>query len=147
MEQVEKRKITYLESHKLAAGEQMLTQKNGNSSSCDADAVGARNGHSQDHSEEWRRYKRRRKTPAPASMNDGFASFGESMRDMELAKVDLEAKRLSFEEKRHNDLMRDRAEQRAQEVADRDARNNADMNGLQAMLVFATKAIKIASKN
>lgn len=125
----------------------MLAKANGSGSSCDADAVGASDVDSPDHGDERRRRKRRRKTTASAPMKDGLASLGESMRETELEKVDLEAKRLSFNEKRHTDLMPDRAEQRAQEAADRDARKNADMDCLQAMMDSATKEIKGVSQN
>ena len=158
LENVEKQKATEAETRKIKAGERMVAQANGSGSSCDADATGATVIDSADDEEEGRARKRRRKQPAPAPVNDGLATFSESMRETELAKVasarqtelakvDLETKRLAFEEKRHQDLMEDRAQQRAMEAADREVRNKADMDRLQAMLDFATKSIHTARRN
>lgn len=71
---------------------------------------------SEDQDEEKYCRKRRRKAPVLAQMNNGPAHFGESMREIEIAKIKLQAKRLKFEESCHEDHMHELAIENAKEV-------------------------------
>lgn len=146
-EKSEKGKAAEAEARKRAASNRVLAMANGDSSGGVADGEdsvenGAMNGDEDKEEETPRGRKRRRKTPVVGQLNDGLARFGESMRDVEVAKLDLQAKRLAFEERCHEDNIRERAQQRRDEAEQREKREAADMQRLQAMLDFAVKSIK-----
>lgn len=52
-------------------------------------------------------------------IEDGIAAFGSSMREVELAKIDLGKKRLRLEERWYNDLMCEREADRKAQVPER----------------------------
>lgn len=138
---IEKGKAAEAESQKSAASDRALAMANGEISAGDANgenSVDDGEG-SEDQNVDTPRSKRRRETPIVAQMNNGLARFRESMGDIEIAKIHLQAKRLSFEERCHEDLMCERAEQRRQDAEERAKREAADINRLQAMLLFAVK--------
>lgn len=147
-EDVAKGKAAEAESRKRAASDRVLAMALGENGGGDADEDISNdiNGDDEEADTPTGR-KRRRKTPVLTNVNDGLESFGESMREVELAKVDLQAKRLAFEERCHEDMIRDRAEQRRLDVEEREKREAADMNRLKAMLDFAVKSINMQKRD
>lgn len=95
---------------------------------------------SEDQDKDTPHCKPRRKTPVVAQINKLFARFAESMRNIEIAKVEVHAMRLDFDKRCHEDLIRKRAEQRQNDVRKRVKRDPADMNRLQEILSFAVNA-------
>lgn len=79
-------------------------------------------------------------------IEDGLAAFGSSVREAELAKVDLEKQRLEFEERLHNDFMREREAVRKAQAQENERKDRADMERLKAMLDFAVSSIKNATQ-
>lgn len=71
-------------------------------------------------------------TPATPRVNDGLVSFYTAMRDAKLAEVELQKKKFAFEERLHNDLMRDREAECKQKAEECKKREKADMVHLQA---------------
>lgn len=80
--------------------------------------------------------------PATSRVNDGLVPFGTAMRNAKLAEVELQKKNLAFEERLHNDLMRDRQAERKEKGTERKKLENANMDRLQARPDFAVSSIK-----
>lgn len=142
-EKKEKDETTKAEARKAEAARRVLGQASAGSRTGDSKSV------DEDGAEDFplRGLKRRRLAfSAPPRMEDGMAFFGTSMRDTELAKVELENKRLELDRTRHGDMLRECAAERKQHAEDRDAKERADMKRLKAMLDFAVSSIKTATQ-
>lgn len=79
---------------------------------------------------------------APVQINGGLVAFIILMRETEIGKIGLETKHLASEEKRHTDAISDHAEQRVHDADDQTGRIKVEMDGLQAMLDFASRPIQ-----
>lgn len=84
---------------------------------------------------------KRRRGAQQLDRGSGLRSFGDALRDGEIARVELEAKRLAFDEKKHDDLLREREKDREEEAKDRERNSERDMERFKMMLEFATKTI------
>lgn len=147
-EEMEKEEATKAESRKLEAGRRVLASATGVAAavaSADETAEEKGDGDSDDETTP-RGPKRCRKMAKAVSGDGGLAEFGASMRDAEMAKVALEQQKLAFERKRHDDLIKERAADREQHAADREANAKNDMDRLKAMLDFAVTSIRSATE-
>lgn len=90
------------------------------------------------------RRERRRKSLVALCMDDSLSPFGPAMRDAEMEKVNLEGRMLEFGQRRHEDMMCNRAAERQHQAADRKGREMAYMARLQVMLDLAVSSISKA---
>lgn len=93
-----------------------------------------------------RSLKRQGKMPVAVDADGNHAELGPCLREMELAKVDLETPKLALEQRCQDELIKERAAKRVHQVADTKANERNDMARLQAMLDFAVASIQTATR-
>lgn len=88
-----------------------------------------------------RKPKRRQLSGANDVHTSCISDFSASLRDTERIRIALNEKRLSFEERRQNEMMVERAMERAESTKERAKQREDDMERIPTMMDFSTKAI------
>lgn len=90
--------------------------------------------------------KRQQKMPVAVDADGGRAEFRLRMPAVDLAKVDLETRKLAFEQRNYEELIKEHAEECVQQAAGRKGNARIDVARLQAKLEFSVVSIQSTMK-
>ena len=151
MKEVEKAKRSELneaEKAKLDAGRRLLAQSIGDGSESDSDDSNSEEKEAERPCKLKGRKRRRKTTPpaAAAASDSGLHSFGQSMKETELAELKFKERQLEFEEKKHADLLEERQRERVLEKEKEESRAKLELEKIKIMIEVSMQNVMSGMK-
>lgn len=147
-EQAKRCELDDAEKAKLDAGRRLLAQTTGDESESDSAEVDS----GEDEADRPCKLKgpKRRRLAAPqaaaAASDGGLHSFGQSLKESELAELKFKERQLEFEQKKHADLLDERQRERMIEKEKEEKRGNLELEKMKYMMEFAMKNMMSSMK-
>lgn len=147
LEKENKENLDEMERNKLNAAKRLMAAASGEN-----DGSGTGSSGDEDKSEDEDettsntiRGRKRQRTSRRVQNDDSgrlaLENFGNAVKETELAEIKFKERQLELEEKKHNDLLAERKEDRRAEKEREEARSKAEMEKFKLMLQFSMQAM------